>query len=199
MGIAVLLGMDLPLVAIQILYINLATDGLPALALAVDPPEGDFMRELPRDPHKNVFTKPVVNLMVFGGMWSATVNLVLFHLARDSGMSLENAQCMVFTTLILIEFLKAFSFRSDHLSIFTYGPFTNKWLNLALLWEAMLLLLVVYLPFLQKPFRTFSLGIEEWIIIIILAFSMIPVLEFGKWFFVRRTSSSSNVPTVSRI
>ncbi|MFX0115057.1 MAG: calcium-translocating P-type ATPase, PMCA-type [Candidatus Hodarchaeota archaeon] len=192
LGLAVLLGMDLPLVAIQILYINLATDGLPALALSIDPPEGDFMKQAPRDPHESVFTKPVVKLMILGGIWSATINLSLFILLHAIGdMSLIHAQCMVFTTLIFIEFLKAFSFRSDHQSMFSYGPFTNKWLNYAIGWETILLLLLIYVPFLQGPFRTFSLGPVEWIIAIGCAITIIPVLEFGKWFFVRRIQTLS--------
>lgn len=189
LGIAVLLGMDLPLVAIQILYINLATDGLPALALAVDPPEDDLMQMLPRNPHKSIFTRPVVKLMVLGGVWSAIVNLVIFvSVLEFGGMSIENAQCMVFANLILIQFLKAFSYRSDHQSIMDYGPFTNKWLNLAIFWETLLFLVILYVPFLQGPFRTFSLGPLEWLLVLVSAFSIIPVLEFGKWFFVRRTA-----------
>ncbi|MHA2271926.1 MAG: cation-translocating P-type ATPase [Candidatus Hodarchaeales archaeon] len=200
LGLAVLLGLDLPLVAIQILYINLATDGLPALALSIDPPEGDFMQQPPRDPHESVFTKPVVRLMVLGGVWSALINLSLFVLLHGFGdMSLIHAQCMVFTTLVTIEFLKAFSFRSDHQSIFAYGPFTNKWLNLAIGWETILILLLIYVPFLQGPFRTFGLGPIEWIIVLSCAFTIIPVLEFGKWFFVRRTQAMRHVSSFTSV
>ncbi|MFQ5979667.1 MAG: cation-translocating P-type ATPase [Candidatus Heimdallarchaeota archaeon] len=193
LGLAVILGMPLPLVAIQILYINLATDGLPAIALSIDPPEGDFMQQRPRDSHESVFTKPVVILMVWGGIWSAAINLALFLVVLESGMALENAQCMVFVTLIIIEFLKAFSFRSDHQSILAYGPFTNRWLDLSILWESFLLLLIIYIPFLQGPFRTFSFGPIEWLIVVACAFTIIPALEFGKWFFVRRNSSINSV------
>jgi Ca2+-transporting ATPase len=70
---ATLLGLPLPLETVQILYINLATDGLPALALAVDPPEADLMRRKPRNPRTGIFTRPVVVLMGIGGLWSAVV------------------------------------------------------------------------------------------------------------------------------
>lgn len=199
LGLAVIVGMPLPLVAIQILYINLATDGLPAIALSIDPPEGDFMQQRPRDPHESIFTKPVVMLMIWGGMWSAAINLGIFLVALESGMALEKAQCMVFATLITIEFLKAFSFRSDHQSILAYGPFTNRWLNLAILWESFLLLLIIYLPFLQGPFRTFSLGPIEWLIVGACGFTIIPALEFGKWFFVRRNSSTNSISAAATI
>jgi P-type Ca2+ transporter type 2C len=75
---ATLAGLPLPLGAVQILYVNLATDGLPALALAVDPAEADAMRRPPRDPGAGIFTRPVVFLMLAGGLWSMLVNLGLF-------------------------------------------------------------------------------------------------------------------------
>ena len=70
---AALAGLPLPLTAVQILYVNLATDGLPALALAVDPPERDLMRRPPRDPRGGIFTRPVVTLMLVAGAWAAAV------------------------------------------------------------------------------------------------------------------------------
>ena len=84
MAVATLAGMPLPLTAVQILYVNLATDGLPALALAVDPPERDLMRRGPRDPRAGIFTRPVVTLMLVAGAWTALVNLALFAWAYGS-------------------------------------------------------------------------------------------------------------------
>ena len=81
---AALLGLPLPLTAVMLLYVNLATDGLPALALAVDPPEPDLMRHPPRNPRTGIFTRPVVTLMVVGGVWSTLVNLALFAWATRS-------------------------------------------------------------------------------------------------------------------
>ena|GEM_PF-2705076 len=78
MSAAILAGLPLPLIAIQILYVNLATDGLPAIALSVDPPEPDIMRRPPRNPRQGIFTRPVVGLIGIGGVWSAGVNLGIF-------------------------------------------------------------------------------------------------------------------------
>jgi Ca2+-transporting ATPase len=181
---ATLLGLPLPLSAVQILYVNLATDGLPALALAVDPPEDDLMKRKPRDPRTGIFTRPVVSLMLVGGVWSTIINLGLFVWALNSGRSTAEAMTMTFVSLVLIQFFKAYSFRSDRRSIF-YKPFANRWLNLAVLWELGLLLLIVYLTFLHRFFGTFSLTSIDWAIIVGLAVTVIPVLEIAKW-MVRR-------------
>ncbi len=178
---ASLAGLPLPLTAVQILYVNLATDGLPALALAVDPPEPDLMRRPPRAPRSGIFTRPVVTLMTIGGFWSALVNVSLFAWALHTGRSLEEATTMTFVSLVLIQFFKAYNFRSDRHSVLN-RPFANKWLNIAIFWEVLLLVLVVYVPFLQAPFDTFSLTLIDWAIVMTSALTISPVLELAKWF-----------------
>ena len=164
----------------QILYVNLATDGLPALALAVDPPEPDLMRRKPRHGRSGIFTRPVVTLMLVGGIWSMLCNLGLFAWALSSGRGLEEAMTMTFVSLVLIQFLKAYNFRSDRLSVLR-RPFANKWLNWAIAWELVLLLVVVYLPALHAPFGTFHLGLVDWGIVLGIACTISPVLEAAKW------------------
>jgi Ca2+-transporting ATPase len=176
---ATFLAWPLPLSAVQILYVNLATDGLPALALAVDPHEQDLMRRAPRDARRGIFTRPVVTLMTVGGLWSGIVNLMFFRWALDSGRTLEESMSMVFVSLVLIEFLKAYNFRSDRQSLF-YRPFANKWLNLAIAWEMLLLLVVVYLRVFQSAIGTFSLPLGDWLFGVGVALTICPVLETVK-------------------
>lgn len=177
---AVLLGLPLPLSAVQILYVNLATDGLPALALAVDPPQQGLMDRRPRNPRTGIFTRPVVTLMLAGGVWSTAINLGLFIGALSSGRSLHEAMGMVFVSLVLVQFIKAFNFRSDRQSVFQ-RPFANRWLNLAVLWEVALLIAIVYLPPLQGPFDTFPLAPGDWLLVGALSATVMPVLELVKW------------------
>jgi len=179
MAAATIFGLPLPLTAVQILYVNLATDGLPALALAVDPPESDLMRRPPRDPRKGIFTPSVVTLMMTGGIWVGIINLMLFIWAMRSGRSIYEAMTMTFISLILIQFFNAYNFRSDYYSIFNH-PFANKWLNLAILWGVASLLLVVYVPFLNRPFGTFPLTLIDWTIVTAVAFTIVPVIELAK-------------------
>ncbi|HSB00484.1 MAG TPA: HAD-IC family P-type ATPase, partial [Anaerolineales bacterium] len=175
-----LLGLPLPLTAVQILYVNLATDGLPALALSIDPPEKDLMKRKPRDPRTGIFTRPVVTLMILSGIWSTMINLGLFAWTINSGRSAEEAMTMTFISLVLIQFFNAYSFRSDRHSVFN-KPFANKWLNVAVGWEIMLLALIVYLPFLHEAFNTYALPLVDWLIVGGLAATIIPVLEIAKW------------------
>jgi Ca2+-transporting ATPase len=176
---ASLLGKPLPLSAVQILYVNLATDGLPALALAVDPPERGLMRRPPRRRGEGIFTKRVVALIFTGGAWSALVTLTLFSWAVSTERVLAEAMTMTFVTLVLIEFFKAYSYRSDRYSVFD-RPFANRWLNLAIVWEIVLLVLVVNVPFLQDAFGTRSLSAADWGIVVSSALTIVPVLEVAK-------------------
>jgi Ca2+-transporting ATPase len=187
-----LLGMPLPLTAVQILYVNLATDGLPALALAVDPPEADLMQRPPRDPHAGIFGRRVMALMLVGGAWSTLVNCTLFAWALHSGRPLPEAMSMTFASLVLIQFLKAYSYRSYHASVL-HRPFANRWLNLAVAWEVMLLLLVVHLPWLQRPFGTFPMSPTDWAIVLGVAATVLPVLDVAK-VLLRQPASSATPP-----
>jgi Ca2+-transporting ATPase len=195
LAIAAFAGLPLPLTAVQILYVNLATDGLPALALAVDPNEEDLMQRPPRDPRHSIFTRPILALMVTGGVWSAFINLSLFMWALDTGRSLEQARTMTFVALVVIQFLKAYAFRSDRLSTLRH-PLANKWLNLAIVWELALLGAIVYVPFLHEPFSTFALTRSDWLIILGVTATIIPVLELVKLFI--RRGQSGQAPAVSQ-
>jgi Ca2+-transporting ATPase len=176
---SVIAGLPLPLSAVQILYVNLATDGLPALALAVDPPERDLMQRKPRDPRVGIFTRPVVAILLTAGLWSALVNMSLFAWLLYAGRPLAEVMAMIFVLLVLIQFFNAYNCRSDRLSVF-HRPFTNRWLNAAVAWELLLLAAIVYVPFFQRAFGTFSLTFADWVTAVVLAFSIVPVLELVK-------------------
>ncbi len=177
---AVIAGLPMPLTAVQILYVNLATDGLPALALAVDPPEGDLMGRRPRDPRVGIFTRPVVIMLITAGLWSALVNAVLFTWLMQAGRPLEQVMAMTFVLLVLVQFFNAYNCRSDRLSILQ-SPFANRWLNLAVAWELLLLVAIAYVPFLQRAFGTFSFSLSDWGLMVAFAFSIVPVVETVKW------------------
>ena len=137
------------------------------------------MERAPRDPRRGIFTRPVVTLMSIGGVWSGFVNLSVFVVARERGASIEEAMAYTFLTLVLTEFCKAYSYRSDRRSVLDH-PFANRWLNLAITWELLLLGVIVYVPFFQDVFGTNSLSATEWLVLFAVAFSVVPVLEIAK-------------------
>jgi Ca2+-transporting ATPase len=138
------------------------------------------MRRPPRDPRTGIFTRPVVMLMLVGGLWSAIVNLGLFIWALNSGRGIQEAMTMTFVSLVLIQFFKAYNFRSDRHSVLR-RPFANKWLNIAIVWELVMLGLILYVPILERIFGTFELPLWDWVIIVAAALTVSPVLELAKW------------------
>jgi Ca2+-transporting ATPase len=118
--------------------------------------------------------------MVVGGLWSMTVNLALFHWLLSSGRSLREAMAIIFVLLVMIEFFKAYNFRSDRVSALQ-RPFANRWLNLAILAELAFLVAIVYTPFFHLLLGTFSMRQADWLLVVGLAATITPVLEFLKW------------------
>jgi Ca2+-transporting ATPase len=170
----------IPLLAIQILYVNLATDGLPAIALSLDPPEADIMERPPRPKGETVFTPGVLRYLIGAGVWTAFVSLAVFIWALQAGRGAVEARALCFVTLILMQFFNALNCRSEQRSLFQIGVFTNRWLWLAILWECVILMLVLYIPILQGAFRVFPLGVGDWLIVVCSAFTIFIVAEVYK-------------------
>jgi Ca2+-transporting ATPase len=118
--------------------------------------------------------------MVAGGVWSAVVNLSLFVWAQSSGRSLAQAMTLTFLSLVLVQFFKAYNFRSDRHSVLN-RPFANRWLNLAIVAELLLLPVILYTPILSEAFDTVPLPLLDWALVLGLAATIVPVLEMVKW------------------
>jgi Ca2+-transporting ATPase len=117
--------------------------------------------------------------MLVGGAWSTIANLWVFGSALHAGRPVEEAMALTFVCLVLIELFKVYNYRSDRESVFR-SPFANRWVNLAVGWEIVLLLIIVHVPFLQAAFGTFSLDTADWIRTATVALTIIPVLELAK-------------------
>ena len=170
----------IPLVALQILWVNLVTDGLPALALAVDPSAPDVMQRPPRRVKTGIFSRPVTTFIGGVGLWTALATLAVFLWALKSGRTVIEAQCLTFVTLVMIELFNCFNCRSERLSLFRVGVFKNKWLLAAVASSFLLTLPLLYAPFLQGPFRTFALGPSDWGVVLLGGASVVVVAELGK-------------------
>lgn len=161
---ATLLGWDLPLTAIQLLWLNLLTDGAPALALALEAGEPDIMEQPPHPPDE-----PVVNRAMTGGIGVQTVAITVATLGafllgkRWFPDSLAAAQTMAFATLSTSELLRAYTARSERYSVFQIGIWSNKYMQMSIAASIVLLLAVIYVPFLDPIFNTIPLSLREWL------------------------------------
>lgn len=177
-------GVVLPLLATQILWINLLTDGAPALALGVDPASRDIMHKPPRPPNEGVITASMWRGVFFVGAIMAAGTLLVLDASLPGGFiegsgSLAYGQTMAFTTLVLFQLFNAFNARSDDVSAF--GPlFSNVWLWAAIAFALLLQIAVVYLPFLQQAFSTVSLSASDWLYCVLVASSVLWLRELNK-------------------
>lgn len=174
MFMAVLAGLPLPLLPIQILWMNLVTDGLPAMALGIDPVEKGIMSRPPRDPREGVFSGGLGWRIIGTGIIFAVGTLGVFMLGWQGDGSLDLARTMAFNTLVFFQLFFVFSCRSEHQSLLETGLFSNWHLVVAVFISAGLQLGVTYIPFLQPLFHTVSLGPQHWLLV--LAVAVTPVV-----------------------
>jgi P-type Ca2+ transporter type 2C len=143
--------------------VNLVTDSLPALALSAEKEEPGIMRRPPRDPKEGILTSRTTILMVSQGVMVGVVTLAAFLITLQLfSYDVTRAQTAAFVTLTLSELLRAFSFRTELVSVWRQGVFGNRWMIGAMLASAALLFAVVYLPSVQPWFNTTTLGPTEW-------------------------------------
>jgi Ca2+-transporting ATPase len=177
-------GVVLPLLATQILWINLVTDGAPALALGIDPADGDVMRRPPRPRGEGVITGRMWGGIFLVGTIMAVGTLLVLDAALPGGMiegsgTLAYGQTMAFTTLVMFQLFNVFNARSDDRSAF-HGLFTNRWLWGAVVLSLLLHAFVVYTPFLQEAFSTVSLSAGDWLFCAAVSSSVLWLRELSK-------------------
>jgi Ca2+-transporting ATPase len=186
-------GLALPLLATQILWINLVTDGAPALALGVDPANEGIMQRPPRPAGEPVITLRMWLGILYIGAIMAAGTLLVLDASLPGGLiegtgTMRYAQTMAFTTLMLFQLFNVFNSRSDTESAFR-GFFRNSWLLLAVCISLLLHFAVLYLHFLQQAFSTLSLSAMDWTKCIVVASSVLWLREFSKLIARLRTAS----------
>jgi len=166
MFFASLLGLPLPLLPIQILWVNLVTDGLPAMALGVDPADPDIMYRRPRHPKESIFAYGLARRIAVRGTLICVGTLLVFILGFYLSKDLGIARTMAFTALVFSQLFHVFDCRSERYSIFEIGLFSNLSLVGAVSCSIIMHLSVIYLPFFQSIFKTYSLSLIHWLIIV---------------------------------
>ena len=184
--LAMLFGIPIPLKPVQLLLLNLVTDGAPALALGLEKGEADIMKRPPRPAKEPVINWEMqVGTVVQAVVMTAAVLLNYYWALKQYPGHLERAQTIAFTTLCMSELLRAFTARSEHYGIFSIGFFTNRWMLWAVGGSSLLVILAVYVPFLRPFFGTTFLDLSDWGAMIP-CMLMASVAAEGTKFFLRR-------------
>jgi Ca2+-transporting ATPase len=194
---AMLFGMPIPLRPVHLLWLNLVSDGAPALALGMEKGDKDIMKHAPRPPKEPVINRDMaIGIGVIALVDALAILTVFwFALGRYPG-HLEAAQTMAFVTLCVSELVRAFTARSEYHSIFAIGFFSNKWMVWAVGASLSLVLLVVYVPFLQPFFDTVPLTLNDWLFMLPFFFASAIAMELLKLFFRSRSKTASQEITL---
>lgn len=185
MFVASLMGLPIPLLPIQILWVNLVTDGLPAMALSVDPIAKDVMEQKPRPPEESIFAHGLVYKIALRGMLIGAASLAAYILGYYfSDGSMTAARTMAFATLVFSQLFHVFDCRSEKYSIFEVGLLTNRYLLAAVGISAAMQIAVIYWPFLQRIFQTTPLDGFQWLIVLTLSGAM--TMCFALYRFISR-------------
>ncbi|MCX7921164.1 MAG: calcium-translocating P-type ATPase, SERCA-type [Clostridia bacterium] len=175
MFVGMLLGLPLPLLPIQILWVNLVTDGLPAIALGLDPPEKDIMMRRPRSAKESVFSNGLLNLILFRGALIGLSTLAVFVSIMHFTGNVESARTGAFMTLVMAQLIHVFECKSERKNIFEIPLMNNKPLVLSVVCSLIMIVGVIYIPALQGIFKTVPLTLNDWLLVI--GFSLLgPVL-----------------------
>ena len=186
---AMLFGMPIPLRPVHLLWLNLVSDGAPALALGMEKGDKDIMKHPPRPPKEPVINRDMAIGIGVIALVDAIAILSVFYLGlqRYPG-HLEAAQTLAFVTLCVSELVRAFTARSEYHSIFSIGVFSNRWMAWAVGFSLLLVLTVVYVPFLQPFFDTVPLTLDDWLLMLPFFFASAVAMELLKVYFRRRSA-----------
>lgn len=179
-AICMLIGLPVPYLAAQLLWVNLVTNGLQDVALAFEPGEKNVLLRPPRDPKEGIMSKLLIQrTLLVGGLISLGV-VFNFKAALDSGYSLDKARTLAVTTMVFFQFFQAWNSRSETESIFQLSPLSNPFLFFSLISSALVQLLFIYSPSLNWFFRTERISLEDWYSVILVSASVILLVEVDK-------------------
>ncbi len=181
--INLLIGGPLILIPVQILWMNLVTDGMTAVALGVEPAEKGIMKRPPRAVEEPILDRYGITMIALLGSYIGLATLWLFHyyIAKDPQGGVVLAQTVAFTGIIILEKVNVLNYRSTREPMTKIGFFANKWLLLAIFFTVSLQLCAVYVPFLQNALHTTAMGWKDWGIILLVAMPIFILTEIYKW------------------
>jgi len=185
----IVMGIPIPYIPAQILWLNLVTNGLQDVALAFEPGEKGVLNKPPRKPKESILSSLLIQRTFSMGIVLAAGTLYVFILELNSGVSLEKARTAALTTMVFFQFYQAFNCRSETESIFSMSPMSNPFLVYSMIAAFLAQLAVLYVPALQWIFKTVPLTMTEWLEVGLVTLTIVITVELDKW--IRRKKLSS--------
>ena len=184
---SIVLGWPLPILAVQILWVNLMSDGLPYLALTVEPKEKGLLSRKPINKKTKILDEEMMVLIgIVSTLAALMVGVAFYYYYFVLGRSIEEARTLVFTMIGVDSLLYVFSLRSLGKMIYEDNLFKNPWLIWGVVGGLIMQVLVVYVPFLQKVFKTVGLDLWEWLMVFGLGLVLVGMIEVVKWIYLKR-------------
>ena len=179
--LAIAFDLEMPLVAIQLLWLNLVTDGLQDMALSFERETETIMKDKPRDTKESLFEKELTTQILLGGLFiGILVFFVWFILVKKIGMEVSHARGYILALMVFIQNIHVLNCRSEKKSVFTNGFKKNPFVLFTITGSILLQIIVMEVPFLSEQLKTFSLGFLEMVILFVIAMSILPVIEIYK-------------------
>jgi P-type Ca2+ transporter type 2C len=185
-GAAIGSGMPLPLLPAQILWLNLVTNGIQDVALAFEPGEGDALKRKPRAPNERIFNRLMIERTLVAALAMSSIALALFYWMLSSGWTEESARNVIFLLIVLFQNVHVGNSRSETKSLLRMSPISNPFLFFGVIAALLIHVAAMYIPFMQLILGTEPLPLEMWILLLVLAFFLFPIMELHKWLWRQR-------------
>ncbi|HSQ69685.1 MAG TPA: HAD-IC family P-type ATPase [Steroidobacteraceae bacterium] len=194
--LAVIAGLPLPLLAVQLLWLNLVTNGIQDVALAFEPGEGDELRRPPRPPNESIFNRIMIERVSISALVMGVIAFLYFQHALATGQGVEEARNSTLLLMVLFENMQAFNSRSETKSIFVHNPLRNKILLFGTVIAQLVHIGAMYTPGLSEVLGVAPVSLDHWLELLLLAFSLVAVMELQKLLTRRRTLREKTFPAI---
>lgn len=192
MLLAVLTGMPLPLLPVQLLWLNLVTDGIQGVALAFEPGEGDSLSKPPRKPEESLFNRLMIERIAIAVTVVGVGGFLVFYFSQQAGYQLEHSRNLLLLTMVLFENVHVGNCRSETRSAFSLSPLRSPILLVGTVIAFLVHVLSLYIPLLRQVLLTSPLSPGDWLIAILVSLTIVPAVELHKWWWNRRDSIRQN-------
>ena len=190
--LALLVGLPLPLTAVQLLWLNLVTEGIQDVALAFEPGEGNEMNKPPRPPNQPIFDRLMIERVVISALTMGALAFTVFwYQYTIAGVSLEASRNIALLFLVMFENIQVFNSRSETESILKQPLFSNRLLLIGTLAAQLIHITAMYTPGLSDLLELQPVSLNQWLLLMATAFILLVVMELHKWWWARRPTTKA--------